>query len=84
LQLTQTCPYDRQQFSNILVKSTLDGEVVRIIPLLPAVPNNDLYHEDILVGPFGDEEEVVVMPDGFNQLHPDACEVYMLSFKYLF
>ena len=80
MQLTQTCPYDRRQFTNILVKSTLDGEVVRTIPILPAVLNNDLYDEDILVGPFaGDGEEVVVVPGGFNQLHLDACQVYICS-----
>lgn len=29
----QTCPNDRQQFNNILVRLQLDGEVVRKIPV---------------------------------------------------
>ena len=44
-QNVQTCPNDRQQFNNILVRLDLDGEVVRKIPV--QIQNKD--EDDVLL-----------------------------------
>ena len=41
----QTCPNDRQQFNNILVRLDLDGEVVRKVPV--QIQNKD--EDDVLL-----------------------------------